>query len=144
MATKFYRWLVFWPATVDVMPANSLWIATYTRSSFWVGKIFMAIVQCWHLVIHWKVFPSYSHAWCTCTYIHIYIVQQFSIDSMVGKLKVYITKLIDTDLLAKYRKSGNFCCIKFLLEKFPCWKIFVGSDILRKYFNAKILQHRSR
>ena len=25
-----------------------------------------------------------------------------------------------------YRKSGNFCYIKFLLENFSCWKIFVG------------------
>ena len=25
-----------------------------------------------------------------------------------------------------------------------CWKFFGGSDVLRKYFNMKILQHRSR
>jgi len=39
--------------------------------------------------------------------------------------------------------------MKFLLEKFSCWKIFVLKnfrrvDVLRKYFNTKILQHRSR
>ena len=30
-------------------------------------------------------------------------------------------------LLIYYRKSGNFCYMKFSLEKFSWWKIFVGS-----------------
>ena len=53
-----------------------------------------------------------------------------------------------------YRKSGNFRYIKFSSEKFSLYKIFVGKifvlknfrrvDVLRKYFNTKILQHKSR
>ena len=39
-----------------------------------------------------------------------------------------------------YRKSGNFCWMKISLEKFSCWKIFVGS---MSYKNISILQHRS-
>ena len=40
-----------------------------------------------------------------------------------------------------YCKLGNFRCIKFSLEKIFVLKNFCRVDVLRKYFNAKILQH---
>ena len=36
-----------------------------------------------------------------------------------------------------YRKSGNFRYMKFSLENFLCCRV----DVLREYFNTKILQH---
>ena len=40
-----------------------------------------------------------------------------------------------------YCKSGNFRYMKFSLKKFGVLKNFRRVDVLRKYFNTKILQH---
>ena len=43
--------------------------------------------------------------------------------------------------IQKYCELGNFCYVKFMLEKFSCWKIFVGSASYKiiltwKFYNS--------
>ena len=40
----------------------------------------------------------------------------------------------------RYRKSGNFHYMKFSLEKFWCWKIFIGSTACENILTRKFLQ----
>ena len=39
-----------------------------------------------------------------------------------------------------YRKLGNFRYMRFSLEKFSCWKIFVGSTAYKNILTRKFLQ----
>ena len=57
--------------------------------------------------------------------------------------QIHVPQLLHVDTYHSYRKSGNFRYMKFTLEKFSCWKIFVGSMSYenistQKFYNIEV------
>ena len=82
-------------------------------------------------------FKSITTKWCNC--YHLATECFASSNNLAMK-----NKWVITHALGMYCKSGKFRYMKFLLEKFSCWNIFVGrrpyENIIstRKFYNIEV------